>query len=201
MTDYLEVIAEATRQGLAVAEYLRAELPYLWLDEYVAMTPRVINVMRFAHRSFEFLYDDLSTLEATGVVAPDACSESRLVAAIGVAQPTARPRDDARLRGWVGSTDTTFGKQWDKGHFIAHSIGGGVDGIEANVYVQLRALNRGWSAEGRAYRRMETYCATHPGALCFSRPLYDDLTARPARIEFGVLREDDTLWVATFANR
>lgn len=200
MVAYDTLVAEARESKVPLLAYCRAELPYVWLDEYLAMTPRMTNVVRFVHGSFEYLYDDLATLEATGAVVPDAQSEARLVAAIGVSQPVSRPRDDARLRGWVGPTGAMFGNAWDKGHFIAHSIGGAVDGVEVNVFLQLRALNRGWSAEGRAYRRMEAFCATNPGVLCFSRPLYDDLRARPARIEFGVLRPDDTLWVQTFAN-
>ncbi len=39
----------------------------------------------------------------------------------------------------VGATETTFGHEWDKGHFVAHSIGGAVDRAEVIVFVQLRA--------------------------------------------------------------
>jgi len=39
----------------------------------------------------------------------------------------------------VGATETTFGQEWDKGHFVAHSIGGAVDRAEVIVFVQLRA--------------------------------------------------------------
>src|SRR5258708_33542122 len=79
-----------------------------------------------------------------------------------------------------------FGREWDKGHFIAHSIGGAVDGLETNVSVQLRHLNRGWSAAGKQFRDMEQYCVLNRGTFCFW-PLYVDETARPAFVEFGVL--------------
>ena len=94
-----------------------------------------------------------------------------------------------------------FGPGWDKGHFIAHSIGGAVDGLEANVFVQRRDLNRGWSVAGKRFRQMEQYCVLNPGTLCFSRPLYADQTAKPAFVEFGVLKRGGELWVESFDNR
>ena len=80
-----------------------------------------------------------------------------------------------------------FGKKWDKGHFIAHSIGGAVDGIEMNVFVQRRDLNRGWSKEGKIFRVMETYCFMNPNTFCFNRPIYSDKTSKPSYLEYGLL--------------
>ncbi len=82
----------------------------------------------------------------------------------------------------MGATETTFGREWDKGHFVAHSIGGAVDRAEVNVFVQLRALNRGWSEAGKHFREMEAHCEINPGTFCFNRPIHDDQTAP------GVLR-------------
>jgi hypothetical protein len=141
------------------------------------------------------VYDDCATLEAIGVIETDAVTEARLVGAVGFSQPNSRHRDDSRLRGWVGPTGATFGSTWDKGHFIAHSIGGAVDGLEANVFLQLRKVNRG------GYRGMERYCASNPGVLCFSRPLYSDASARPSQVEFGVLKPTGELWLQVFNNR
>jgi hypothetical protein len=130
-------------------------------------------------------------------------AEARLVAVLGRSSPrhVRRSRDDYRLRGFIGRTNSEFGTGWDKGHFIAHSIGGAVTGIEANVFIQRRALNRGWSEEGKTYREMERYCHQAPGVFCFSRPLYEDDTSKPAFFEFGVLRGVQDLWVETFDNR
>ena len=150
--------------------------------------------------TFDYFYDDQDTLVATGVIPDEPNLESRLVAVIGFSAPDPRRRDDARLRGWLGPTDKTFGRAWDKGHFIAHSIGGAVKGSELNVFIQRRDLNRGWSAAGRRYRAMEHYCATHPGVLCWSRPIYTDDSAMPLQLEFGVYRADGMLWVETFEN-
>ena len=101
----------------------------------------------------------------------------------------------------MGATETAFGREWDKGRFIAHSIGGAVDRAEVNVFVQLRALSRGWSGEGKRFREMEAYCEANPGTFCFNRPTYDDQTARPAFFEFGLLKREDRLWTERFQNR
>lgn len=158
------------------------------------MSSRKTNIVIFTHGSFDYIYDDYATLEATGAVEPDDVTEARLVAAVGIAQRGWSPRDDARLRGWVGPTGAMFGEGWDKRHFIAHSIGGAVDGLEANVFLQRRSVNRG------GYRQMEKYCGANPGVLCFSRPIYRDPSARPAKVEFGVLKPSRTWWIQLFDN-
>lgn len=95
----------------------------------------------------------------------------------------------------------SLGRVGDKGHFIGHELGGSVAGMEANVFIQRRSLNRGWSAEGKVYRAMERYCRSHPETFCFSRPFYADDTSKPSLLEFGVLRGLDDLWVQRFDNR
>ena len=70
---------------------------------------------------------------------PDRLTEARLVAVSGRSLFQEKARDDFRLKGWLGGTETTFGREWDKGHFVAHSIGGAVDRVEVIVFVQLRA--------------------------------------------------------------
>ena len=54
-----------------------------------------------------------------------------------------------------GRTGEIFGADYDKGHFVCHSAGGGGDW---NLFPQL-PLNRGWSEEGRLYRKMEAFVA------------------------------------------
>ncbi|MBZ5638810.1 MAG: hypothetical protein LAO51_08650 [Acidobacteriia bacterium] len=48
---------------------------------------------------------------------------------------------------------------------------------------------------------MERYCAANAGVLCFSRPIYEDPSAKPTLLEFGVLRAENDLWVQTFNNQ
>ncbi len=88
-----------------------------------------------------------------------------------------------------------------KGTLHCHSVGGAVDRLEVNVFIQRRDLNRGWSEEGRRYVAMEKYAASHPGTFLFSRPLYEDQTSRPTFLEYGVLKETGELWVEVFDNR
>jgi hypothetical protein len=198
--DYAAVLRTADIGSSGLATFLFEELPYVWRDAYVDMTPRQTNVVRWQYGSFEYLFDDHASLEATGAVLHDPNVEARLVAALGRSEPRETARDDYRLKGWIGATEKTFGREWDKGHFIAHSIGGAVDGLEANVFVQRRDLNRGWSEAGKRFRDMEKYCGLNRGTLCFSRPLYVDETARPAFVEFGVLMSNGELWVECFDN-
>jgi hypothetical protein len=185
---------EAT--GAAFVEQLLS----VWKAAYLLMTPHVVDTFVVRHRSFHYMFDDYATLEATGKVPYDPVIEARLVAAVGWSKPQSSCRDDYRLKGWVGPTEAWWGRKWDKGHFIAHSIGGAVDQCELNVFIQRRSLNRGWSKAGKRYRLMEAYCAENPGTFCFSRPMYADGSARPTKLEFGVLKADGRLWIEVFDN-
>lgn len=94
-----------------------------------------------------------------------------------------RPRSSGRARYQrlhVGETDI--------GHFIAHASGGPPD---INFFHQERRLNRGWSEEGRKYRRMERYPAEHPGTFHFTRAIYEAESPIPRYLELGVLLRRD----------
>lgn len=149
--DYAALLAEGRVETLEAAiAWLLQELPYAWYTAYKAAAGRPVDVHRIDCGGFLYLYDIYpgTNQEPTG-------AEARTVGAIGRSSPQSGGRDDSRLRGWVASTEAAFGKEWDKGHFVAHSIGGAVDRAEINVFVQRRALNRGWSHEGKLYREME----------------------------------------------
>jgi hypothetical protein len=200
--DYEEVLARVPEGSYETAiAFLCEELRILWQRAYRSFSQRPTELVSITRGAFEFLFDDYTSLEARGEVPYDPLEEGRVVAVYGCSVPGRRCRDDYRLRGWVGATERIFGQGWDKGHFIAHSIGGSVMGSELNVFVQRRAMNRGWSAEGKRFRAMEKHCASNPGTFCFARPIYADGTAQPAFLEFGVLRRPRELWVETFDNR
>lgn len=200
--DYSRIVEEcagrATEQLIA---FLREELPYSWRDAYLEMALRPTDIVRVRYGSFEYIYDHYPELQPTSTASTDPSMEPRLVGVLGCSAPRQSRRDDYRLKGWVGPTERAFGRLWDKGHFMAHSLGGTVDGTELNVFVQRRSLNRGWSTAGKRFRQMEIYCAAHAGTFCFSRPLYVDQTAKPAFVEFGLLKENNELWVECFDNR
>jgi hypothetical protein len=201
MIDYAVILERSNAHSPALlVDYLRSELPHKWLEDYHGATAKPTNVLQFQHGTFTYVYDHYAELEATGAVPVNPMAESRLVVVYGTTAPRVGGRDDYRLRGWVGRTERIFGRGWDKGHFIANSIGGIVDGLEANVFLQRRDVNRGWGSAGRRYRTMERFCCENPGRFCFSRPLYTDDTSRPSEIEFGILKSLDHIWVERFPN-
>lgn len=69
-----------------------------------------------------------------------------------------------------------------------------------NVFSQNRELNRGVSEQGKTYRQMEKYCFENPGIFCFARPIYADTTSVPRWLEFGLIKQDGSVWVEVFEN-
>lgn len=193
--EYVEVIRCAGESRETVDAYLRARLPFLWRDAYLSMSRRPSNIVVFTHGSFEYFFDTYQDQEPYDLTTDQAPIEGRLIAAIGRSQPKRTSRDDGRLRGLTVTAMPHVLGPWDRGHFIGHSIGGVVDGNEANVFLQYRSANRG------RYRVLEGYCFKNPGVLCFSRPIYADASAHPYSVEFGVLKRDGELWVERIPNR
>jgi hypothetical protein len=173
-----------------IVDVITAEMPSAWLARYERMCAGPTNVLVVPEHGFEYLFDYTSDLLARGQLAAE--REDRLLAAFGRAKRADVARPTSRIAGFPGSDD-----RGDRGHFLAHAAGGGVD---INLFHQETKLNRGWSPQGKRYRAMERYCAENPGLFCFSRPLYTDATARPSQLEFGVLRPDRTFWVEVFDN-
>jgi len=198
--DYDAILGDARAVAVAtIIDFLREELPFHWRDEYHLMTSHEHEIVVVNQGTFTYYYDSHSG--QPGILAPSAeLVEARLVGVVGVSAPPNRRREASRMRGWIGQTGTFSGTDRDKGHFIGHSLGGIVDGFEMNLFSQSRIINRGRSASGGIYRRMERYCARHPGTFCFSRPIYLNQSSKPARLEFGLLHSDNTLWVEMFEN-
>lgn len=199
---YQEIMLSADfkdKEGLV--EHLFNGLPHTWMKAYQLKSSSVGDICIMRHGTFDYIFDDYSSLEITASMQNSILPETRVVAVFGLSSPKKIKRDDYRLRGWIGKTEHYFGKEWDKGHFIAHSIGGAVDGMELNVFQQRRDLNRGWSQQGKMFRKMEKYCFDNPGTFCFNRPIYFDNTFKPSYYEFGVLMPDSQLWVELFDNQ
>lgn len=126
----------------------------------------------------------------------------RVVCMYGVSATPSAARDRSRMAGFpdvnVGWNRTGRSRvAADKGHFLAHGAGGGLD---ANLFPQARDLNRGWSSQGRVYRRMERTAAAQAGTFVYHRPMYEDATWIPRRLEYGLLRADGTWWIEWFTN-
>lgn len=184
-----------------VVVHLIRTLPSIWIEAYKKDCNHLTDICIITHGTFEFIYDDVDSLKVKGIVPEDSKNASRIVAILGKSLPMKKNRDDYRLRGWVGPTEKIYGRNWDKGHFIAHSIGGAVDQMELNVFKQKRELNRGWSLEGKLYRKMEEYCFRNSGTFCFNRPIYTDQSDKPSFLEFGILKPNKELWVELFNNQ
>jgi hypothetical protein len=177
--------------------FLADELPHEFHEKYLLMTPHPVNLCRYFFKGFEYIYDDYSQLEIMAVVPFSPTIESRVVGVLGRSNPTHNSRDTSRLSGWVGRTEKYLGPNTDKGHFMAHTIGGG---LEVNIFAQRRDINRGWSQRGKVFRSMEKYCAKNANTFCFNRPIYSDNTSRPCKLEFGILTNLGELWLEKFDN-
>ncbi len=199
---YADVLTKAKKiSPRDIVGYLRHRLPELWAGQYRESTGRPTNLVDVQLGSLMYIYDWYSGLEDLGIVASSSRKiEDRLVAVCGHSSVPTRAREKSRIRGWAGPTEESLGENRDKGHFIAHSMGGMVDGLEINFFSQLRPLNRGWSREGMQFRQMEAYCAAHPGTFCFNRPLYEDDSSCPSAFEFGFLRPQLVFDVSQFKN-
>lgn len=170
---------------------LQNTLPAEWINAYEIQTSNTTNLLEFTINRFTYIFDFQAGLE------PKTEVEDRVVVAYGIAEQIDEARDTNRMKGFLGPSTKVFGEGFDKGHFIAHSIGGGLD---VNLFPQSKAINRGWSEPGKTYRKMERYCAIFPGTFCFSRPLYTDNSWFPYKLEFGLLKEEGNLWVESFLN-
>ena len=143
--DYQKILRSGKPKDTeSLVSFMLDELPYVWRDVYLSFAKRATDLVRISHGSFEYLFDDCPASEVSGSVSTPR-QDPRVVAVYGRSQQNPSSRDDYRLRGWAGVNEKTVGPRWDKGHFIAHSMGGAVDGVELNVFVQRRDLNRGWS--------------------------------------------------------
>lgn len=204
--DYKNVLTKtAPNDREALIRVLLEALPHEWADAYKKLSPHQANIMRVTHGGFEYLFDHSSELVAQGVIAEGGAVEDRIVAVHGLSQIVSDKRRDSLMRkhplGPVDfirahSTDHSSSR-YDKGHFIGHTLGGM---LHMNLFPQSKEINRGWSENGKVYRRMENYCQTHPDTYCFSRPIYSGLSGHPQVIEFGVLKSDGSLWVTDFQN-
>jgi hypothetical protein len=97
--DYDRILAAASSKDYAgLSSFLTGELPYVWLDEYVAMSPHQQNVHRVPVEGFEYLWDFSSELVRQGIVRTSAAVEDRLIAAHGLSRPALEGRKDSRLR-------------------------------------------------------------------------------------------------------
>src|SRR5437667_109818 len=86
--DYSKLFAGVKHRSVkAVRDMLLEQLPEYWRTAYLAMTPRETDICCIPFGSFQYIFDDYATLVASGKVAGEPSSESRLVAVIGRSKP------------------------------------------------------------------------------------------------------------------
>jgi hypothetical protein len=191
--DYAALAVAAGAHAESWDAFVRTALVGPWLEIYDAVTPWATEVLEIRQRSVVFLFDAaLTTRQLTSEGAA-----SRVVAAWGSSATPEMPRDRARMAGFLRLPETWSGRRLDRGHFVAHAAGGALD---LNLFPQASHLNRGRSKEGRLWRRMERYAATHPGTPLFVRPTYDGGGWTPAALELGLLL-DTGVWCERFSNQ
>ncbi|MBS1703272.1 MAG: hypothetical protein JST12_16530 [Armatimonadetes bacterium] len=172
---------------------LKAELDEAWVWLYEQSVPDLGRYELAEFGSASYLHDTRSDDEDE--------LESRVVYACALSEPNPNAREPFGMRAPLccrefGQTKDEF--PFDRGHFIAHSLGG-FDQI--GLYPQRRDVNRGVGDLGRKYVAMERYARRHAGTFLFCRPIYGDNTVHPFWIEFGVLKENGEFWVEVFPNR
>lgn len=196
--DYPRLCRSANADTIpALIKHLRKHLPRKWQRVYTAASSHTPNIIHAEYGTFDYICDSYSGMEALGAVAFDQRVRDRVVGVLGISLPMRGRRRGSLPKDWIEHPEEVDGSVRDKGHFIAHAIGGGLD---MNVFSQARDLNRGLSEQGKVYRLMERYCYENAGTFCFSRPVYDDATSIPRWVEFGLLRDDGSLWVEVFEN-
>jgi hypothetical protein len=173
--------------------YLDKVLPPLWIAEYPAHGGELLTVTLGGKAGEPGAVNTLFDLRHKR-----SRVEDRVVAVWGLSRSEpAGTRDTARMAGFLG------GGAWsqaypgrDRGHFFAHTMGGGLD---INLFPQVASINRGGE-----WRRMERYAAEHPGTFCFIRPIYRTHHWTPAQLEYGIIKLPPSdafgVWVNQFPN-
>ncbi|MBS1594104.1 MAG: hypothetical protein JST90_07250 [Bacteroidetes bacterium] len=171
-----------------------------WITLYKDNSKAYTAITRLAYKDFVFLFDDTDELISQGKAKTHEVPEGRVVAAFGFSKEKKHQRSNYRVQSYLGPTSKVFGYlggAYDKGHFISDASGGPK---EINLFPHKRALNRGWSEEGKIYRRMEQTIADNPGTFFFSRPFYNDATYRPFSIEYGFVLPNGEFQSRIFKN-
>ena len=167
--------------------FLGAALLAALADLYEAEHP-VCALHQFKQSAATYLFDLASSA--------DLPREDRTVAAWALTPRVVDQRDTVYQRGFPMARGADVAPA-DRGHLIPHLSGGE---FGPNIFRQDRALNRGWSEQGKSYRALEREAARTPGTFYFGHLLYIDDSAYPSEIEIGLLR-GAILHVERFDNR
>jgi hypothetical protein len=131
------------------------------------------ELLFFTQGSARFLFDLASSRDL-----PQA---DRTVAAYAATPASVATRDASYQRGFPMEPASET-EPVDRGHLIPRLSGGEYG---PNIFRQDRALNRGWSEEGKQFRELERRAAARVGSLYFGHLIYTDDSDYPAELETG----------------
>lgn len=143
-----------------------------WVADYRQASGAQRDIREVTIGSYTYVYD------AGGTGAP----AERLIGVYGVATPPDAAADRRYMAGFP-DVKRSHTQDVEKGHVIAHSIGGTEMGI--NLAPQSRLLNRG---KGSEWREQEIYCQKNPGTFLFVKFEYSDASDEPRTACIGVLK-------------
>ena len=171
-------------------EFVGDRLEQPWLDAYAAMTPWVTQIFETRLGSLTYLLDAAPSSSRLRI------GDDRVVAVWGCSRAPDSRRDVSRQSGFIPVPASWSKRGRDRGHFVAHAAGGGMD---INFFPQAKGLNRGTTSRGKVWRAMERR-TTQPGTPLFVRPIYRDSTWVPAYLDYGLVVETGLRW-ERFENR
>ena len=125
---------------------LCSRLPARWQRAYKAASSHTPNIVHVEYGTFDYICDSYSGMEALGKVAFDQRVRDRVVGVLGISLPMRGRRRGSLPKGWVEHPEEIDSSGRDKGHFIAHATGGGLD---MNVFSQARDLTEGYQNRER----------------------------------------------------
>lgn len=126
-----------------------------WCDDYTAVTGHPLHEITLGQ--YTYAYDTIS---------------GRAVCVVGRSAQPAAARDAARQRGFPRAR-----AEDDRGHLIAHSMGGPMD---VNMFSQHRHLNR-----SNEWRSLERQAASNPGTPVAVHLRYEGDADRPSLIDYA----------------
>lgn len=167
--DFERIVVDARAAGHVLADAVADEAAALYHVDHPGAA-----LKEFSYHGARFLFDATKGVDRT-------------VLAIGTPAILDRPREQSYQRAFP-MADTCAGRPLDRGHLLPHTAGGGYG---PNLFAQDRALNRGWSTDGREYRRMERHAISAPAGTLFAVVLiYVDSSALPGFVQLAILRPD-----------
>jgi hypothetical protein len=188
--DYDSILPATTRKfQTKLGKLFEEQISSVWVRHYVTDTPNHGHITWQDYQNFTFAFDDTSSSLTLNNNSPK-INSPRVIGCFGYSYEQSISR--SRMKGFPKMPGSNSKANYDKGHFIALSSGGPFD---INLFPQRSDINRG----GR-FRSLEIKASSNPGTFLFSRPVYNDNSVCPYKLEYGLVLVDGTLQWDRFDN-